>query len=65
MSDWMRANFCCSQPTCGSMTGPEPVAVPTGPAVVTSTLEVSGAPAYLLNLDLDTFLTTTTTDTWL
>jgi subtilisin-like proprotein convertase family protein len=36
-----------------------PTAVPTGPAVVTSTLLVSGAPTYLMSVDLDTNLTHT------
>jgi subtilisin-like proprotein convertase family protein len=36
-----------------------PTAIPTGPAVVTSTVVVSGAGTYLLDLDLTTFLTHT------
>jgi len=36
-----------------------PVAIPTGPAVVTSTLVVSGAETYLLNMTLTTFITHT------
>jgi subtilisin-like proprotein convertase family protein len=36
-----------------------PVAIPTGPAVVTSTITVSGAGAYLWDLDLTTFITHT------
>ena len=33
-----------------------PVAIPTGPAVVTSTVVVSGAGSYLFDLDLTTFI---------
>ena len=36
-----------------------PTAIPTGPAVVTSTIEVAGAAAYLTDLDLITNLTHT------
>jgi subtilisin-like proprotein convertase family protein len=35
------------------------VAIPTGPAVVTSTLVVAGAPTYLSDLDVTTFITHT------
>ncbi|MFY9225614.1 MAG: proprotein convertase P-domain-containing protein [Blastocatellia bacterium] len=36
-----------------------PVAIPTGPAVVTSTITVSGAAPYLFDVDLQTFITHT------
>ncbi|MHB8880475.1 MAG: IPTL-CTERM sorting domain-containing protein [Thermodesulfovibrionales bacterium] len=36
-----------------------PVAIPTGPAVVTSTITVATADTYLLDLDINTFLTHT------
>jgi subtilisin-like proprotein convertase family protein len=42
-----------------SFTQATPTAIPTGPAVVTSTLVVSGAGSYLLDLDLVTNLTHT------
>jgi uncharacterized repeat protein (TIGR01451 family) len=36
-----------------------PVAIPTGPAVVSSTITVSGAATYLIDLNLTTFITHT------
>jgi subtilisin-like proprotein convertase family protein len=45
--------------TTSSFTQSTPVAIPTGPAVVTSTLVVSGAGPYLWDLDLTTFITHT------
>ncbi len=45
--------------TTTTVTNSTPTAVPTGPAVVTSTLVVSGAGTYLWDLDVTTFLTHT------
>ncbi len=45
--------------TLNNYTQSTPVAIPTGPAVVTSTLVVAGAPAYLSDVNLTTFLTHT------
>jgi len=43
-------------PTTATFTQATPVAVPTGPAVVTSTVLVSGASTYLWDVDVTTFL---------
>jgi uncharacterized repeat protein (TIGR01451 family) len=48
----------CGQVTT-NFTQSTPTAIPTGPAVVTSTLVVSGAGPYLFDLDLTTFITHT------
>jgi len=48
----------CS-PTTATFTQATPVAIPTGPAVVTSTVVVSGAGPYLFDLDATTFITHT------
>ncbi len=45
----------CGQTT-NNFTNSTPVAIPTGPAVVTSTIVVSGAGPYLFDLDLTTFI---------
>ncbi len=45
----------CGQTTT-NFTQSTPVAIPTGPAVVTSTIVVSGAGPYLFDLDLTTFI---------
>jgi subtilisin-like proprotein convertase family protein len=45
--------------TTSTVTQSTPVAIPTGPAVVTSTVVVAGAGAYLWDLNLQTFLTHT------
>ena len=42
-----------------AFTNSTPVAIPTGPAVVTSTVTVSGAGPYLWDLNLQTFITHT------
>jgi subtilisin-like proprotein convertase family protein len=42
-----------------SFTNSTPVTIPTGPAVVTSTLVVAGADTYLIDLNLTTFITHT------
>ena len=47
----------CGQAT-ATFTQSTPVAIPTGPAVVTSTLVVSGAGPYLFDLDLTTNIRT-------
>lgn len=49
----------CSATTVPTVTQSTPVAIPTGPAVVTSTLDVAGAPTSLLDVDLTTFITHT------
>jgi subtilisin-like proprotein convertase family protein len=46
-------------PSGTTFTQSTPVAIPTGPAVVTSTLVVSGAGSYLQDVDLTTFITHT------
>ncbi len=43
-------------PTLATFTQTTPVAIPTGPAVVTSTLNVSGAQTYLWDVDVTTFI---------
>ncbi len=48
----------CS-PTTTTFTQSTPVAIPTGPAVVTSTVVVSGAGPYLFDVDATTFITHT------
>ena len=48
---------CACTPTV--FTNTTPTAIPTGPAVVSSTLVVGGAPSYLYDLDLSTFITHT------
>src|SRR5215203_2752619 len=48
----------CGQAT-ATFTQSTPVAIPAGPAVVTSTVVVSGAGPYLFDLDLTTFITHT------
>ena len=45
----------CGQTTT-NFTNSTPVAIPTGPAVVTSTIVVSGAGPYLFDLDVTTFI---------
>jgi uncharacterized repeat protein (TIGR01451 family) len=45
--------------TAPAVTQSTPVAIPTGPAVVTSTLVVSGAPTSILDVNLTTFITHT------
>lgn len=45
--------------TAATATNSTPLTIPTGPAVVSSTLSVSGAGSYLLDLDLTTFITHT------
>ncbi len=45
--------------TTTSFTNTTPVVIPTGPAVVTSTITVSGANTYLLDLNMTTFITHT------
>jgi len=42
-----------------TVTQSTPVAIPTGPVVVTSTIDVSGADSFLFDLDVQTFLTHT------
>ena len=42
--------------TTTNFTNSTPVAIPTGPAVVTSTIVVSGAGPYLFDLDVTTFI---------
>ncbi|MGQ0739750.1 MAG: proprotein convertase P-domain-containing protein [Bacteroidota bacterium] len=49
----------CVMPPALNFTQNTPTAIPTGPAVVTSTLVVAGAPTYLYDLNLTTFLTHT------
>ncbi len=44
-------------PVLGTFTQPAVTAIPTGPAVVTSTVLVAGAGTYLWDVDLTTFLT--------
>ena len=46
-------------PTLANFTNATPVAIPTGPAVVTSTISVSGAQTYLWDVDVTTFITHT------
>jgi len=46
-------------PATATFTQSTPTAIPTGPAVVTSTVVVSGVPTYLFDLDLTTNLTHT------
>ncbi|MGH2592957.1 MAG: proprotein convertase P-domain-containing protein [Anaerolineae bacterium] len=48
---------CTSTPA--TFTNTTPVTIPTGPAVISSTLTVSGAGAYLLDLDLTTVISHT------
>ena len=45
--------------TTATFTNTTPVTIPTGPAVISSTLTVSGAGAYLLDLDLTTVISHT------
>jgi len=47
----------CTLPPALNFTQSTPTAIPTGPGVVTSTLVVSGAPTYLYDLNLTTFIT--------
>lgn len=50
---------CNSAAATTTFTQSTPTAIPTGPAVVTSTLVVSGASTYLFDLNLTTFITHT------
>jgi LPXTG-site transpeptidase (sortase) family protein len=49
----------CSASITTTFTNSTPVVIPTGPAVVTSTITVTGIDPYLWDLDLQTFLTHT------
>jgi len=51
--------ICAVNPARTTFTQQTPVAIPTGPAVVTSTVFVSGAGAYLYDLNMSTNLTHT------
>jgi uncharacterized repeat protein (TIGR01451 family) len=46
-------------PTLVSFSNTTPVAIPTGPGVVTSTINVAGAQTYLWDVDVTTFITHT------
>jgi subtilisin-like proprotein convertase family protein len=48
---------CTATPS--TFTNPTPVAIPTGPAVVTSTINVSGAGSFLWDVNVTTFITHT------
>lgn len=48
---------CNSTAATATFTQSTPTAIPTGPAVVTSTIVVSGASSYLFDLNLTTFIT--------
>ncbi|MGE0636859.1 MAG: HYR domain-containing protein, partial [Bacteroidia bacterium] len=53
------AVHCNSTAATATFTQSTPTAIPTGPAVVTSTLVVSGASTYLFDLNVTTFITHT------
>ncbi len=50
--------------TVPTVTQSTPVAIPTGPAVVTSTLVVSGAPTSILDVNLTTLSSTVGSEAW-
>ncbi|MBP6566415.1 MAG: M36 family metallopeptidase [Saprospiraceae bacterium] len=51
--------FCVESGVLNTVQNNVPVAIPTGPAVVNSVINVSGAPAYITDINLTTFLTHT------
>lgn len=50
---------CISLPAAQTFSNNTPILIPTGPAVVTSSINVTGASAYLYDINLTTFLTHT------
>lgn len=51
--------FCVESGVLNTFQNNVPVAIPTGPAVVNSVINVSGAPGYITDINLTTFLTHT------
>ena len=59
MAQVIPAVHCNSTAATATFTQSTPTAIPTGPAVVTSTIVVSGASTYLFDLNITTFITHT------